>query len=156
MWNSVSIKGKGFLDSLKKIMCKNRKYWERKKNVGSWRETFWRASLHGNIPCAGQGKYRHIRTLFLEQAHMPMCIENGRDTHERYLLFSDMRTTSFILYLKKKMITTLHRPEDQREVDLCDILQRKEAHTHKTGWSEARMDLSYINQRSVRRYFYCW
>lgn len=54
------------------------------------------------------------------EPHMPMCIEKWRDVHEKYLLFSDMRTISFIFYLKKKKkkeITALHRPEDQREVE---------------------------------------
>ena len=58
----------------------------------------------------------HIKSLSPEQAHMPMCIGKGRGVQERNLLFSDMRTASFIFYFKK-IIATLHRPEDQSEVE---------------------------------------
>lgn len=63
-----------------------------------------------------QSKIWHIRSLFPEQAHMPMCIEKRKGVRERNLLFSHIRTASFTFYFKK-IIATLHRSEDQREVE---------------------------------------
>lgn len=132
-------------------MCKNRKYWERKNNVGSWREKFWRASLHGNTLCAGWGKYGHFRTLFWT-SYANVHREMEGCTWEIFVIFRyENHQFHFLLKKKKKEITALHRPEDQREVEKgsWSLWHFTKRHTHETGWSEARMDLSYVNQRPL-------
>lgn len=123
-------------------MCKNRKYWERKNNVGSWREKFWRASLHGNTLCAGWGKYGHFRTLFWT-SYANVHREMEGCTWEIFVIFRYENHQFHFLLKKKKKKRSQHcidlktKGKLKREVDLCDILQRG---THmklvdqKQGW----------------------
>lgn len=83
----------------------------------------------------------HIKSLFPEQAHMPMCIGKGRGVQEN-LLFSDIRTASFIFYFTLKYFFFTLKKSSQhcidlktkgklkRELNFCNILHGKERGIH--------------------------